>query len=474
MVGVIFSMTVSLSRPSTERAVLSTILNNMSSGWFHHVVRVAGKQPVELFVDTHNKALFQCIDDVYATNPHPSVAAVVDRAREKHSGVFDNPEEFITTIQLTPAMTTVEQITSTVEDLATLRETRHQVQKMEQLISDIHDTDVEPTPNDVSTRLQDIIDSTEVSADTQTFSDVATEVLNSPRPMWSIKTGITVIDDALGGRGLESGCFTIAAARPKVGKTILMNHLVHQVLDSGGFPLVLNLETKKIEFFSKMSARHIADENIGWGDIKGYITKEELDRPLTATQVEKIEDSFTWAKDQDWYVSFDKNMTQHDIHALVMKAKATYPHDAKIVLFVDYIQLQVQNSMREREEIAGLSRFYKKLAGMMDISVFALAQLNRDAGDSEPKVHQLRGSGALEQDADTIILLDRPGNRDENIPHYCLTIDAGTSRLAEGGKEMCFIDGSTQIVTDLTDDLRMDLGLPSDDGDLDMLGESLL
>lgn len=448
----------SLSHHSTEKAVLSTVLNNIALGWFGHVTRVAGRDAAEIFSDHKNRAVFQALEDVYETNPNPSVSAVIDRIESRYSGVIDSPEDFISGLQLSPSLYSVEQISSAVEELSSLREMRKQISGMERIIYDMSDKAVSATPNDIATRMQSIIDDTNVATSAETFADIAEEVLTSSRPMWNVKTGVSVLDKALGGNGLESGCFTIAAARPKVGKTILMNNLIHSVLENGGIPLVLNLETKKIEFFSKIVARHIADEDISWGKIKSFISQEELSFTLSREQEEKIEEGFEWAKEQKWLVSFDKNMSTQDIHAFVMKAKATYPHDAKIVLFVDYIQLQVQNSMREREEIANLSRFYKKLAGIMDISVFSLAQLNREAGDSKPKIHQLRGSGALEQDADTIFLLDSPYMRSADkdnpeAPPYVLNIDASTSRLAEGDEEQCFIDGSSQLVMDMPEHL---------------------
>ena len=156
---------------------------------------------------------------------------------------------------------------------------------------------------------------------------------------------------------------------------------------------------------------------------------------------------------------FQKNwhVVQYDIYAMVMKAKAHHNHDAKIVLFVDYIQLQVNNSFKEREEISQLSRFYKKLAGQMDIHVFSLAQLNRQAGDNDkPSITHLRGSGSLEQDADTIFLLTRPHETDDNRPKHILNVIAETTRLAEGNTQECFIDGPTQLVANLTQEQSME------------------
>lgn len=86
-----------------------------------------------------------------------------------------------------------------------------------------------------------------------------------------------------------------------------------------------------------------------------------------------------------------------------------------------------------------------------DVSQFcSLAQFNRDSAGEMPKVHQLRGSGSLEQDSDTIVIL----HRFEDEPKYMLHIDMNTSRLSEGGAGVLFMDGATQMVIDMPEELQ--------------------
>lgn len=446
---------------NTERALLSTVLNDMDSGWFDHIIRLGGSDPAQLFFTPAHKAVFNSLRKLYASSGTPTIPRLVDLIEEQSPGVFDDITESILDIQLAMPFTTIESLSSATDDLRKKSELRTQISEMETIIGDIQDPDIDANPEDVAKRLEDVIASTDVTTTAETFAEIADDVLNSARPMWSIKTDIDVLDEAMGGRGLESSCFFLISARPKVGKTVLMNNLVNTVKEKGGTPLVLNLETKRIEFVSKMMARHISDPNLNWGQIKSYIAKEELEgKGLTKKNLDDIHEAIEWAREQDWLVSFDKNMNMHDIYALVVKAKSEAPADARIVLFVDYIQLQVQDSFKEREEITQLSRFYKKIAGQLDIAVVALAQLNRTAADSKPSVHQLRGSGALEQDADAIVLLHRNMGEENPDPKHYLRINAGTTRLAEGSEGICFMDGATQTVSNMPAHL-----LEPDDGD---------
>jgi replicative DNA helicase len=87
-------------------------------------------------------------------------------------------------------------------------------------------------------------------------------------------------------------------------------------------------------------------------------------------------------------------------------------HGVKAV-FIDYLQLIEPDNRRDsrQEQVAGISRRLKHLARELHIPVIALAQLNRsleDRQEHKPRLADLRESGAIEQDADTVMLLHRP------------------------------------------------------------------
>ena len=448
-------MVATHANTEVELAVLAACMNNISQGWFSHVARAGGADAEEMFSVPRHRALFCAMRDVHASSPSPTLPLIIDRLKNSYASVFDGDEkQFVAKVRLYAPPASVAQLNTSLDVLKKMRTLRWQTRQVEHVLQDLNDPDVEATPQDVVTRITEIVEGTDVEAQVQSFGEITEAVLASPRP-------ITILDSAMGGRGLESGCINVIGARPKVGKTVMLIQLIHSVLEGGGIPIVLNYETKDIEFVSKVVARHIEDEKIHWGRIKGYISGEE-NLGLTRTQEAKIDKGLEWAKQQPWVVNFDKSTDMTDIHAIVSQVKADSDKDAKIVLFVDYLQLQVKNSFHEREEITQLTRFYKKLAGEMEISVVMLAQLNRDAAGKggKPSVHHLRGSGAIEQDADVIILLHRPSVDEQqgtdNImshPDYELEIIADTSRLAPGESGIAFIDGGTQLVQDMPDHL---------------------
>ena len=89
------------------------------------------------------------------------------------------------------------------------------------------------------------------------------------------------------------------------------------------------------------------------------------------------------------------------------------------LIMVDYIQLVDSDESRDsrQEQIAKISRRLKTLARELKVPVVALSQLNRaveNREDKRPRMADLRESGAIEQDADIVLLLHRPEYYDAN------------------------------------------------------------
>ena len=129
--------------------------------------------------------------------------------------------------------------------------------------------------------------------------------------------------------------------------------------------------------------------------------------------------------DQDWnrvsakmgqvseaplFIDDSPNLTMMEIRAKARRLKQR--HDLKLVI-IDYIQLMTSGKRVESRqlEVSEFSRQLKLLAKELDVPVVALSQLNRgpeQRTDKRPMLSDLRESGSLEQDADVVILLNRP------------------------------------------------------------------
>jgi replicative DNA helicase len=109
------------------------------------------------------------------------------------------------------------------------------------------------------------------------------------------------------------------------------------------------------------------------------------------------------------YIDDSPNLTMMEIRAKARRLKQR--NDLRLVI-VDYLQLMTSHSRVEnrQQEVSQISRSMKLLAKELEVPVIALSQLNRgpeQRTDKKPQLSDLRESGAIEQDADVVILLHR-------------------------------------------------------------------
>ncbi|BBZ46676.1 replicative DNA helicase [Mycobacterium parmense] len=118
------------------------------------------------------------------------------------------------------------------------------------------------------------------------------------------------------------------------------------------------------------------------------------------------------------YIDDSPNLTMMEIRAKARRLKQKA--DLKLVV-VDYLQLMTSGKKHESRqvEVSEFSRHLKLLAKEIEVPVVAIAQLNRgpeQRTDKKPMLSDLRESGSLEQDADMVILLNRPDAFDRDDP----------------------------------------------------------
>lgn len=210
-----------------------------------------------------------------------------------------------------------------------------------------------------------------------------------------IRSGFSDLDKAT--RGWQPGDLIIIAARPSVGKTAFALNLVRNAALNGAGVGIWSLEMKAPYLALRMLAA-------------------ESDIILNKLQTGRLEDS-----DYKKLNEAAENLSRHKIffddanavNLRSLKAKARRlkkKHDIGLIV-IDYLQLMQGESKNNREqEIATISRELKNLAQELEIPIIALSQLSRDgvkgsSWDVPPPISALRESGAIEQDADLILML---------------------------------------------------------------------
>ncbi|MCB9876377.1 MAG: replicative DNA helicase [Planctomycetes bacterium] len=203
-------------------------------------------------------------------------------------------------------------------------------------------------------------------------------------------------DDMTG--GLQPGELIILAARPSMGKTTFALNLTERVADNGGSIAFFSLEMSNQQVIQNMlCCRSQID---GSAMRKGRIT--DLQYKRLQEEAAKLYETPIFVDDTPGI-----SITQLRAKCRRMKQK----HGIGMVV-VDYLQLMTGGGRFEsrQQEISAISRGLKGIARELSVPVIALSQLNRDVenrDDHRPRMSDLRESGAIEQDADVIILLHR-------------------------------------------------------------------
>jgi len=217
-----------------------------------------------------------------------------------------------------------------------------------------------------------------------------------------LPTGIHGLDQKL--LGLQPGALIVLAARPSVGKTAFaLNIATHVAVKAHKRVAVFSLEMPSEQLALRILA---AEAKLDfWRMTQGLLQQSDWDRIMSCG--DRIGASRIWLDDN--FV-----LTPIELRAKCRKIKREGGLD---LVVVDYLQLMSAPGAQSREqEIATISRSLKSLAKELDVPILALSQLNRGVEKRKgeaPMLSDLRESGAIEQDADVVMFLHRPGEDKE-------------------------------------------------------------
>ncbi|MDR1733199.1 MAG: replicative DNA helicase [Synergistaceae bacterium] len=202
--------------------------------------------------------------------------------------------------------------------------------------------------------------------------------------------------------GFQPGSLNIIAARPSMGKTAFALNIAQFGGGKGGdIVLIFSLEMSGEQLVQRMLGSE-AEINIH-AMRTGMMGKNEWNQLMEAAG------RLTKAP---IFIDDSSMLTTMDFRARCRRFKARYPNLGLIV--VDYLQLMSfggRSTESRQQEVSEISRMLKGVARELECPIIALSQLSRaveQRTDKKPMLSDLRDSGAIEQDADTVMLLYRP------------------------------------------------------------------
>lgn len=248
-----------------------------------------------------------------------------------------------------------------------------------------------------------------------------------------IQTGLIDLDEILDG-GMQRGNLVVIGARPSMGKTAL--------------GMTIGLHASHIHSVAMLSMEmphsDLRDRQLA---ILGRIPLSHLKRPkLHGLDYGRVLEAVDRSKALNFFATDKSGLNILQVRS---KARTIKRKRGLDVLVVDYIGLMAGLNPRDSRayQIEEISRGLKALAKELDIVVICLAQVNRGAMErtnSTPGLHDLRDSGAIEQDADVVMFIHRPivanpQAGDKFIPYALLRV--AKNRQGRTGDVHCHYHG---------------------------------
>jgi replicative DNA helicase len=222
-----------------------------------------------------------------------------------------------------------------------------------------------------------------------------------------IRTGYRDLDNMTA--GLQRSDLVILAARPAMGKTTLVTNLAYNVATIAKQPvLFFSLEMSKEQLVDRMLADASGVDS--WNIRTGNLSDEDFS---------KISEAMGEMAEAPIFIDDTPGLT-----VLEMRTKARRINHEKPLglIIVDYLQL-MQGSGRSDgnrvQEVSEISRGLKLIARELDVPLIGLSQLSRTVESRNPQIPQLsdlRESGSIEQDADIVTFIYRPGYYEPDNP----------------------------------------------------------
>ena len=399
-----------------ERSVLGAILVHNDA--FNLAAQVIDSQ--DFYRDAHRRIF----DKMVALNErHDAIDFVTLKEELAKAGQLDEvggPAYIASLADGVPRATNVEYYARIVKEKSTLRNLIYAANK---ILTDAYEADQESDVvlDQAESAIFSVADD-RLKAGFVPMRDLVKEsfpkieqLFEQKRLITGVPTGFVDLDEMT--RGLQGGDLVIVAARPSMGKTSLVLNIAQYVATQpehvvGFFSLEMSKESL---FLRLLTAEAQVD---GHRLLSGAIGGKDYGR---------ISHALETLSSMKLHIDDTANIGVLEMRA---KSRRLQAEHGLSLLIVDYIQLMTGRGRFENRtlELASISRSLKGLAKELRVPIVVLSQLSRapeSRSDHRPQLSDLRESGALEQDADVVVLIYRDDvyNKDPNSP------DAGTAEL---------------------------------------------
>ncbi|HEV3078325.1 MAG TPA: replicative DNA helicase [Gemmataceae bacterium] len=383
-----------------ERSVLGSMLRD--NGVIGDVVQIVREE--NFYLDAHQK-IFKAITSLYDRGSPVDAVMLAELLREQKQIEDIGGYGYLGELwDAAPTAANAEYYARIVRDKALVR---HLIHASTEILRDSYDQAM-PADELLEMAERKVLDIAEmgITGQTTTLEQAVNEAYDrldarhgqDHLAISGLPTGYVDLDEKTA--GFQNSELVIVAARPSVGKTAFaLNVVRHLVVEDNKPIFFVSLEQSRIELAERLLCCQARVDSHKLR--KGHLSSEEMDRMIEAAEFLRRAKLF-----------IDDTPALNMLRIAANARRLKLRHHIRAV-FVDYLQLIEPDNRRDsrQEQVAAISRRLKHLARELKIPVVALAQVNRsseDRQDHKPRLADLRESGGIEQDADTVMLLHRP------------------------------------------------------------------
>jgi replicative DNA helicase len=262
----------------------------------------------------------------------------------------------------------------------------------------------------------------------------------NPGNLTGLDTGFSAVNHLT--QGLHAPDLVLIAARPSQGKTTLAVNVACNIADTGAAVGVFSLEQSGAALAKRMVAASAA---VNMRRLRGLPEAGQADIANAITKLARLP------------VYLD-DFGGHSVATIRAEARRMVARWGVRAVFVDYLQIirQTNRKATRYEHLTETSAELKRMAKELGVCVVALSQLSRHAAQEgrRPRLDDLRESGALEQDADLVLLLSGEpaddelpaslrGRFDDDERRAITVVDVAKNR--EGATGLCFLHFNREI-----------------------------
>ncbi len=390
-----------------ERSVLGAILLD------NHSLNVAVEKikTQDFFLDQHRRIFERFVELAEAQQPIDLVTLTECLHRHGELEAAGGPAYLAQLMDGLPRVTNVEHYSRIVKEKSVLRQLIHTADLIQQRALDA-DEDADAILDKAESDIFQVAEE-RVRAGLIGVKELVKEnygrlekMMEEGRRLTGVSTGYLNLDNDTA--GLQPGELIILAARPSMGKTSLALNIAENVaLSDEPRPVaIFSLEMSKESLLLRLLA------SMGRVDAhkfrNGHLGHEDWNK--ISKVLNRLGDAPLWIDDS-------ASSTVMEMGAKARRLKRDKGLD---LLIVDYLQLIAARGRfgNRNEEVSSISRALKGLAKELKIPVLVLSQLTRapEREDRKPQLADLRESGAIEQDADVVLFINRPGFYKTDLP----------------------------------------------------------